>query len=158
PFDSGPILDFLARGDLPPEKNVRDPFGYASGALAFDLALPPGGSDEVTIDLPFHPAALMPAGGTASTARDWRGKPDRLRPPGPPRRGAALRHPPQQSGVRADRAGRPGAAAGDPGLCPLVDPRRRDDLGGPAAPRPHRSRPRLHRVVREVPGSRRPGS
>lgn len=99
PFDGGPITDSLARGELPSEKSARDGFGYASGALAFDLALPAGGTDEVSIELPIHAsgsgrsaagpltrreASQRFAGGLAASAREWREKLDRVGLKGPP--------------------------------------------------------------------------
>jgi hypothetical protein len=99
PFDAGPITEFLARGELPREKSARDGFGYASGALAFDLDLPPGGDDEVSLELPLHPdapgsAARQPlsrrqaralvARRLAACARQWREKLGRAGLEGPP--------------------------------------------------------------------------
>ncbi len=46
-YDQGPITDYLARGALPAATEASDGFGYASGALAFDLELPAAGEAEV---------------------------------------------------------------------------------------------------------------
>ena len=97
-FDGGPITDFLARGKLPPSTGARDGAGYASGVLAFDLDPPPGGADEVSLELPLHPktppdfpvrtltrteARELFARRLASCAREWRGKVDRVELAGP---------------------------------------------------------------------------
>jgi hypothetical protein len=89
PFDAGPITDLLDRGSLPAEKSVRDGFGYASGALAFDLDLAPGAADEVSLELPIHPggpgspdhrmptrrqARSLAARRLETCAREWREK------------------------------------------------------------------------------------
>jgi hypothetical protein len=57
-FDQGPITDYLAAGVLPTRTQVSDPLGYASGALCFDLRLPPGGVEEVVLAIPFDPATF----------------------------------------------------------------------------------------------------
>jgi hypothetical protein len=51
-FDEGSVVDYLAAGELPASQAVSDPFGYASAALGFDLALPPGGVGEVVLAAP----------------------------------------------------------------------------------------------------------
>ena len=99
PFDAGPITEFLERGELPREKSARGAFGYASGALAFDLDLPPGGDDEVSLELPLHPgerSARSPgpvprprarrfiARSLAACARRWRETVGRFDLEGPP--------------------------------------------------------------------------
>ena len=106
PFDAGPITDLLARGRLPPAGSVRDVFGYASGALAFDLDLPPGTADEVSLELPLRPGALgapghwpltrpqarrLVARRLAACAREWREKVDRVGLQGPPAAQSLLR-------------------------------------------------------------------
>jgi hypothetical protein len=99
PFDAGPITELLASGRLPVEKSARDGFGYASGALAFDLDLPPGAADEVSLELPLHAGALGSPGHRLLTrrqarrlvarrlgtcAREWREKIGRVGLQGPP--------------------------------------------------------------------------
>jgi F5/8 type C domain len=65
-FDQGPVTDYLADGGLPPDSSVSDGFGYASGALRFELDLRPDTVEEVFLAIPFGPAdpgaALLPAG------------------------------------------------------------------------------------------------
>jgi F5/8 type C domain-containing protein len=97
-FDAGPITDFLARGELPPSRRARDDAGYASGVLAFDLDPPPGGIDEVSLELPLHPKTALDsprrplarrearelfARRLAACTREWRGKVDRVAFAGP---------------------------------------------------------------------------
>jgi hypothetical protein len=57
-FDHGPITDYLSGGELPADTRVSDGFGYASGALRFDLDLRPGTAEEVFMAIPF--GALAP--------------------------------------------------------------------------------------------------
>jgi hypothetical protein len=98
-FDAGPITELLGGGRLPVEKSARDGFGYASGALAFDLDLAPGAADEVSLELPLHSGALELAGHRLLTrrqaqrlvarrlgacARQWREKVGRVGLQGPP--------------------------------------------------------------------------
>jgi hypothetical protein len=52
-FDSGGVTKHLRMGQLPLETAVLDGFGYASGALRFDLNLAPGSSGEVYLAIPF---------------------------------------------------------------------------------------------------------
>ncbi|MFZ0790262.1 MAG: discoidin domain-containing protein [Chromatiaceae bacterium] len=52
-FAQGAITEFLKTGDLPGQWHVNDTFGYASGALRFDLDLPPHSSRELYIAVPF---------------------------------------------------------------------------------------------------------
>ncbi|HYN77785.1 MAG TPA: discoidin domain-containing protein, partial [Lamprocystis sp. (in: g-proteobacteria)] len=55
-FDQGPITDYLARGALPSDPvdalAVADDFGYASGALRFDLDLKAGGHADLYLVAP----------------------------------------------------------------------------------------------------------
>src|SRR5262249_51554621 len=39
-FERGGVTDYLRSGDVPPEEAVSDGFGFASGALRYDLELP----------------------------------------------------------------------------------------------------------------------
>jgi hypothetical protein len=57
PFDAGDIVDYLRQGVLPGSAQVTDPRGFASGAMAFSLRLPPGGAKNVEIAVPLHPNA-----------------------------------------------------------------------------------------------------
>jgi hypothetical protein len=52
-FAQGAVTEYLRSGGLPDQVKLTDPFGYASGALAFDLALPPRGTTEVYLAIPF---------------------------------------------------------------------------------------------------------
>ncbi|HKD12008.1 MAG TPA: discoidin domain-containing protein, partial [Thermoanaerobaculia bacterium] len=82
PFDQGPITEFLARGGLPRAASVRDGFGYASAALAFDLEVPAGASQDVILRLPIHTGAPEPGGDSRTSfqhsleavSRTWRSK------------------------------------------------------------------------------------
>jgi hypothetical protein len=84
-FEQGGALRHLARGALPPRTEVEDAFGYASGALAWDLELAPGAAGEVHVAVPFADRpALGPVGHAemrstnAATldevTRDWKRK------------------------------------------------------------------------------------
>jgi hypothetical protein len=53
-FEGGPLYDFMKRGDVPPDPSLKDPFGFASGALHYDMELPPGAEDEVFLLVPYH--------------------------------------------------------------------------------------------------------
>jgi hypothetical protein len=74
-FEGGDVTDWLAAGTVPPAPSAADPAGLASGALAYDLALPAGGAGEVWLELPLAgaaPSALLPtdrAGAAATGAR-----------------------------------------------------------------------------------------
>ena len=52
-FAQGAITEHLRRGHLPSEERVSDAFGYASGALRFDLELPPRAAQDVYLAIPF---------------------------------------------------------------------------------------------------------
>ena len=67
-FEEGPVTDFLQKDTVPPRTDVADTFGYASGALQYRLTLPPGGHDQVSIAVPFHPPDPAPAAVDAETA------------------------------------------------------------------------------------------
>ena len=100
-FEAGPIPDILAGGELPRAYVVGGGFEYASGALTFDVSLPPGISDEVSLELPLHPdpddlqiaapppltrrqASELFARRLAECVRDWREKLHRVEIEGPP--------------------------------------------------------------------------
>jgi len=82
-FEQGGTMHHIARGAPPPHSDIVDAFGYASGALCWDLELPPVGAREVEVAVPF---AERPALGPVSTAsasplanldevvRHWAGK------------------------------------------------------------------------------------
>ena len=65
-FEQGTITEFLSRNSLPVEKTVEDDSGWASGAMAFDLELPPLGSRSVEVMIPFSESS----GGEASQPKD----------------------------------------------------------------------------------------
>jgi hypothetical protein len=48
-FDEGSIVDYLTVDKLPQRTKVHDPFGYASGALEYELDLPPGASRDIYV-------------------------------------------------------------------------------------------------------------
>ena len=52
PFEAGDIVTHLRRGVLPRDVAVRDPFGAASGALAWPVTLEPGDTTTTAIEIP----------------------------------------------------------------------------------------------------------
>jgi len=52
-FAQGGIMEYLKTGNLPSQDRVQDDFGYASGALCFDLEIPPRSAREVYLAIPF---------------------------------------------------------------------------------------------------------
>jgi hypothetical protein len=79
-FEHGEIPSYLEHGELPSRTAVVDSFGYASGALAFDVTLAPKATGDVFIAIPFGTgaASVVPAlaqvrGEAAFDAavRDW---------------------------------------------------------------------------------------
>ena len=71
-LDQGDITEYLQEGTLPAPRAVRDPDGHVSAALAYDIALPPGGDREVVLALPFHSRHMpLPAAGTDGSAGAW---------------------------------------------------------------------------------------
>jgi hypothetical protein len=71
PFDAGDIVDYLRQGVLPASPQVADPRGFASGAMAFSLRLPPGGAKDVEIAVPLHP--YSPIRGEFNSSNQWAG-------------------------------------------------------------------------------------
>jgi hypothetical protein len=70
-FDEGDIVaDFLREGRLPARGRASDPVEAASGALAYDLDLPPGDSDFVFLFVPLHEGSPIPRIGEGGTA-EW---------------------------------------------------------------------------------------
>lgn len=61
-FAQGNVLDALRAGALPQRGQVRDDFGYASGALEFALDVPASAAQDVYVIVPFgaERAALQP--------------------------------------------------------------------------------------------------
>jgi hypothetical protein len=83
-FDSGDVVEYFRGGALPAARSVSDPFGYASGALAYDLALAPGKDGVIDLAIPLHREA-SPATGPkafdselAVVTREWKSKLDRV--------------------------------------------------------------------------------
>jgi hypothetical protein len=83
-FDEGDVTEYLALGRLPPSPRVSDPFGYASGALAWELELAPGAERTIDLVVPLHPASGPDLGAgafdraLADSSREWREKLDRV--------------------------------------------------------------------------------
>ncbi len=53
-FHEGLVSKFLVNDKVPPRTSVSDPFGYASGALQYDLSLSPGLHEDVYLAIPMH--------------------------------------------------------------------------------------------------------
>jgi hypothetical protein len=70
-FDQGAITEFLKTGELPGQTKVEDDFGYASGALGYDLDLTPGAVQEIYLAIPF--GTLDTAGLQTGPHRGWSG-------------------------------------------------------------------------------------
>lgn len=64
-FEQGGVMRHVARGVPPPHTEIVDAFGYASGALCWDLEVPPAAAREVELAVPF---AQRPALGAVSSA------------------------------------------------------------------------------------------
>jgi hypothetical protein len=85
-FDQGDISEFLAHGQLPGQSVARDPFGHASGVLAYRLSLPPNGARDVYLRFPeSERQSITPRGGSsrpsallAAAARTWRAELNRV--------------------------------------------------------------------------------
>jgi len=52
-FAQGPITEHLRTGELPLQDRAEDAFGYASGALCFDVNLPAHDAQDVFLAIPF---------------------------------------------------------------------------------------------------------
>jgi hypothetical protein len=66
-FDAGFMADYLTSGALPAATHTDDAFGFATGALAFELSPQPRQTAEIALDC--MPAAAQPSGG--EPAFDW---------------------------------------------------------------------------------------
>jgi hypothetical protein len=90
-FAAGGATRYLAMGELPPQTQVTDDFGFASGALRFDMNLGPDIPEDVYLAIPFGTNERMKEGvahnlllGRSLTgheayeqaARDWEAKLD----------------------------------------------------------------------------------
>lgn len=89
--ESGSLAEVLAGGTLPARPSARDGLGFASGALAWDLDLAGGASEDVVVTLPIHGGTPLPpavAGGferrLAAARESWAREVDRVRLIGPP--------------------------------------------------------------------------
>jgi len=54
PFDGGNIVDMLRMSRLPPTATAHDKLGSISGALAYDIRLPPHADSTIDIAIPLH--------------------------------------------------------------------------------------------------------
>jgi hypothetical protein len=98
-FAQGAITEYLKSGELPARDQVNDPFGYASGALRFDLDLPAHSEREVFLAIPFGhwtpeqaagwPTDMDGAEQFARACSDWEARLDVL----------DIQLPPQAAGV-----------------------------------------------------------
>ncbi|HEX9943892.1 MAG TPA: discoidin domain-containing protein [Thermoanaerobaculia bacterium] len=79
-FDGGEIVEHLRQGKLPESASISDPFGYASGAFAWDLEVAAGGERSVELMVPFDAADLSAhfAAALATAVRDWHERLDRV--------------------------------------------------------------------------------
>ena len=90
-FEDGSITGYLSSGTLPAQSSVFDKFGYASGALAFDLDLAAGQQRDVFLVVPLYkesqpaPAATSEQEAASlwtaafdATAKDWHRTLDRV--------------------------------------------------------------------------------
>ncbi len=70
-FDGGEIVEYLARGQLPPQASVHDAQQLASGALRYELSLPPATEREIVLAIPLHGAESEPVVSAADAAREY---------------------------------------------------------------------------------------
>ncbi|MCE1230214.1 MAG: discoidin domain-containing protein [Firmicutes bacterium] len=86
-FERGDLLDDLHQGNVPSQHSLEDPLGYGSGALRYDVALGPGATKDVFVDLPMKPGSTperLVSGSLAweadfkATAQSWREKLNRV--------------------------------------------------------------------------------
>ena len=66
-FDQGDVVEYLRAGRVPPAVRMPDPFGHASGALAYVLAVEPGGIRDVSILVPLRERPTEPVFGGAES-------------------------------------------------------------------------------------------
>lgn len=60
PFEDDLVANYLQDGRVPQRSWVHDPFGYASGAFEYRLALEPGAQADVVLAVPLHDASALP--------------------------------------------------------------------------------------------------
>jgi hypothetical protein len=53
-FEQGSVTDYLVEGKLPDAAEVDDAFGYASGAMEYNMDLPGGASKDIIVAIPYH--------------------------------------------------------------------------------------------------------
>lgn len=74
-FDEGDITEFLRAGELPSSTSVDDTdFGYASGALLYELDLKAGSTREVVLAVPLAAGSSVKAPDFEEMAQQWRGR------------------------------------------------------------------------------------
>ncbi len=83
PFAAGDVVEWMERGEVPPWKSVEDPVGYASAALAYDLAL----GQEILLYVPFHEASRPPRFPQGPVESEWVRKLSRVQFTLPPEAG-----------------------------------------------------------------------
>jgi hypothetical protein len=70
-FDAGSLPEMLATNVWPEVSEVRDAFGYASGALVYRLHLPPRGNATTGLLTPLFSGPAQPADLTGLSPREW---------------------------------------------------------------------------------------
>jgi hypothetical protein len=65
-FEEGSITEFLAAGKTPPQTQVMDPLGFASGALQYNFYLGPQAHAEVALAVPLHDLQLAAVTGAGA--------------------------------------------------------------------------------------------
>ncbi len=164
-FAQGAITEHLQTGELPLQDSVNDAFGYASGALRFDLELPAHATEEVYLAIPFgtveqdQPAEqeslLSGAEQFSSAVRQWEDKLGtfdiRLPPVAP---GVVETLKTAAAHILINRAGA-GFASGPAPLLALLDSRRCPDGGGFGAGGAARGGTRFHPLVLRLSGTGR---
>jgi hypothetical protein len=88
-FDAGAIPAQLAGDGWTARRQVEDPFGFASGALAYDFELEPGAHAEVGLWIPLAGGAVPPPGVQLEALEDeiaagWRARLDQVKITVPP--------------------------------------------------------------------------
>ena len=73
-FEEGSVTQFLVRGKVPPQTDVSDPFGFASGALQYNFYLEPRAHAEVDLAVPWHDARVAAAGLGSDGNAAWVGE------------------------------------------------------------------------------------
>jgi hypothetical protein len=58
-LDQGEITERLRRGQVPASRSVADRHGFASGVMAWDLEIPPGGEKSIDIDVLIRPPRYL---------------------------------------------------------------------------------------------------